>query len=319
MGTDRNGKPRECPTGLVFRQKNLELVGRAVNTLTEEQPMTLRQLFYRLVSAGALRNAQKEYKRLGHLMTRMREAGAIPRTWIVDHVRSTLKPSSWTGLADFAETVRDAYRKDFWASLGEHAEVFVEKDAVAGVIGPVTEEYDIRLHVCRGYSSVSFAGEIADLWARVERPIHAYYLGDFDPSGFDLERDLWQKLERYSGKVCVRRFGDIWVSDSSLAAIPNTWFYWTRLAVCADDFAEHDLIALPAKHSDNRSRAFIDEHGEDCAELDALAPSELRRRVEEAITAHIDPERWEQLQRVEQAEQKTLEQVMKRWRQRKLT
>jgi hypothetical protein len=127
--------------------------------------MTLRQLYYRLISAGMLRNDQKEYKRLGSVMTRLREAGEVPRTWIVDHIRSTLKPSSWTGLADFGESVRDCYRKDFWASLDHHVEVFVEKDAGAGTIQPVTERYDIALRVCRGYSSVSFAGEIADLWA----------------------------------------------------------------------------------------------------------------------------------------------------------
>src|SRR5262249_12065404 len=103
--------------------------------------MTLRQLYYRLVSSGHLANSQKEYKRLGNVMTRSREAGEVPRTWIVDHVRSTLKPSSWTGLADFGDTVREAYRKDFWASLDHHIEVFVEKDAVAGTIQPVTEEF----------------------------------------------------------------------------------------------------------------------------------------------------------------------------------
>src|SRR5262249_50970971 len=140
---------------------------------------------------------------LGNMLTRLREAGKVPRTWIVDHVRATLKPSSWSGLADFGDTVRDAYRKDFWASLEHHIEVFVEKDAIAGTIQRVTHKYDIALRVCRGYASVSFAGEIADEWQRIEKPIFAYYLGDFDPSGFDLERDLRAKLERYSGRPCV--------------------------------------------------------------------------------------------------------------------
>jgi hypothetical protein len=185
---------------VAFRQKNVRLHEAAVRVLRAERPMTLRQLYYRLVSAGVLANKQAEYKRLGSVMTRVREAGEVPRTWIVDHVRSTLKPPSWSGLADFADAVRDSYRLDFWASLGHHVEVFVEKDAVAGTIQPVTREYDIALRVCRGYSSVSFAGEIADLWAEVEKPIFAYYLGDFDPSGFDLERDLREKLERYSGR-----------------------------------------------------------------------------------------------------------------------
>src|SRR5262245_28424341 len=102
---------------LVFRAKNLLLCQSAVEVLKQECPMTLRQLYYRLVSAGVLANRQAEYKRLGHVMTRLRENGDVPRTWIVDHVRSTLKPSSWTGLDDFGETVRQVYRKDFWARL----------------------------------------------------------------------------------------------------------------------------------------------------------------------------------------------------------
>jgi hypothetical protein len=275
----------------LFRSKNQGLVDRAVGVLSDEKPMTLRQLFYRLVSAAILQNTPKEYKRLGAVMTTLREAGEVPRTWIVDHVRATLKPSSWTGLADFGDTVREAYRKDFWASLGHHVEILVEKDAIAGTIQPVTAEFDIALRVVRGYSSVSFAGEIADEWLRIEKPIYAYYLGDFDPSGFDLERDLQGKLTRYSGRVA----------------------YWNRLAVQQTDFSEHDLVRLPVKHSDRRARGFVERHGSDCAEVDALPPNELRRRVREAIISHIDQVRWSKLQEVEQAERETLAKVMERW------
>src|SRR5215831_8495355 len=107
---------------LVLRAKNRDLYDKALEVLAEEHPVTLRQLFYRLVSAGALKNSQAEYYRLGALMTRAREEKQVPRSWIVDHVRATLKPSSWSGLADYADTVRDCYRKDFWASLPHHVE-----------------------------------------------------------------------------------------------------------------------------------------------------------------------------------------------------
>src|SRR5262245_32341611 len=208
----------------LFRGKNRSLAERGAQVLGEDHPMTLRQLYYRLVSAGDLKNDQKQYKRLGAVMTRLREAGAVPRNWLVDHVRATLKPSSWTGLADFGESVRRCYRKDFWASQDDLVEVFVEKDAVAGTIQPITHENDIALRVCRGYASVSFAGEVAGLWAEVAKPIHAYYLGDFDPSGFDLERDLREKLERYSGRECLP-------ADE----VDENSFSWTRLAVDATD------------------------------------------------------------------------------------
>src|SRR5215469_6654256 len=125
----------------VFRSKNKSLAQSAIELLEAEKPMTLRQLFYRLISAGELTNSKAEYQRLGGVMTRVRESGDVPLSWLVDHTRATLKPSSWTGLADFADTVRQAYRKDFWASLPHHVEILVEKDAVAGTIQPVTDEY----------------------------------------------------------------------------------------------------------------------------------------------------------------------------------
>jgi hypothetical protein len=123
----------------LFRAKNQVLAEAAAEILEQERPMTLRQLYYRLISAGHLRNAQSEYKRLGAVMTRLREDNYVPRTWLVDHTRSTLKPSSWSGLADFGDSVRESYRKDFWAQQEHDLHIFVEKDAVAGTIQPVTD------------------------------------------------------------------------------------------------------------------------------------------------------------------------------------
>jgi hypothetical protein len=274
-----------------FRGKNRLLLSEAVATLRREQPMTLRQLFYQLVSAGRLSNSQKEYKRLGGVMTRLREAGDVPFAWLVDHVRATLKPSSWSGLADFGDTVRQAYRKDLWAQMPCHIEVFVEKDAIAGTIQPVTREYDVALQVCRGYASLSFVGEIAAQWSEIEKAVHAYYLGDYDPSGFDIERDLREKLSRYSGRS----------------------FEWSRLAVSEADFDLHDLIALPVKNTDKRARAFHTQHGNRCAEVDALPPTELRHRVRQAIESHIEPTRWARLQEVERLERETLGGLVGMW------
>ena len=190
-----------------------------------------------------------------------------------------------------------ATRLDFWASLPHHVEVFVEKDAVAGTIQPVTEKYDVGLQVCRGYASVSFAGEIADQWAEIRKPIFAYYLGDFDPSGFDIERDLRAKIERYSGRAAD--------GDPDLAHAKN--FIWQRIGVTEEDFDAHNLVRLPVKHKDNRAAGFIKEHGEACAEIDAIPPTELRRRVRDAILLHVDRERWARLQQIEAAEQETLD------------
>jgi hypothetical protein len=280
--------------------KNTALLADAIDVLQVEQPCTLRQLYYRLVSRGAIPNAQSAYQRLGTLMTRAREKGLISRRWIVDHTRATHKPSSWTGLTDFSDTVRTAYRKDFWASLDHHVEIFVEKDAVAGTIQPVTADNDVALHVCRGYSSVSFAGEIAEEWQQIKKPIFAYYLGDFDPSGYDIERDLREKLERYSGRWCY--------DDTPDPGLDG--FSWVRLGVKPEDFEDFDLVRLPIKHSDCRAQGFIAQHGDAGAEIDAIPPTELRRRVAEAIDSHIDVERWNKLLHVERLERNTWNTVL---------
>ena len=205
-----------------FRGDSNTLAAILCQEAVEMHPITLRGLFYRVVSTGFLASTDDEhYKRVGRLVTQLRRKGLIPYSWIVDSMRSTDKPSSWSGLGDFAETVRSAYRKDFWEHMPCYAHVFTEKDAIAGVVQPVTREYDIRLSPIRGYTSESFAWGIADQWKKIDKPIFAAYLGDYDPSGFDIERDLRAKLADLSGKE----------------------FEWVRLGVNESDFKEaHTVI-----------------------------------------------------------------------------
>jgi hypothetical protein len=167
----------------------------------------------------------------------------------------------------------------------------VEKDAIAGVLSPVTHQFDVALSPIRGYTSVSFAHEIAELWNRIDKPIHCYYLGDYDPRGFDLERDIRAKLERY----CDREFT------------------WHRLGVNREDFEAFDLITLKPKKGDKCTPRFVAEHGSRCAEVDAIPVTELRRRVEEAIAGHIDEDEWLRLRRVEQREKETVDAWAANW------
>lgn len=272
-----------------FTRKNLPLAIVATDILHREKPITLRGLFYRVVSAGWLPSTDRQhYTRLGRMMTTLREAGCVPFDWLVDNLRNSIKPSSWSGLGDFADTVRDAYRMDFWARLPEYVHIFCEKDAIAGVIAPVTREFDVALSPIRGYVSLSFAHQIASTWSEIEKPIFAYYLGDFDPSGFDLERDLRHKLDRYCDRPIL----------------------WERLAVNADDFEAFGLLPLRAKTSDRRYASFVAEHGTRCAELDALPATEIRARVRNAIERHIPSEEWERLRRIEAAERESFHRVM---------
>jgi hypothetical protein len=275
--------------GAGFRSKNLLFAIVASQIAMEQHPITLRGLFYQLVSAGWLPSTDKKhYDRTKLVMKTLRESKIVPFSWLVDNLRATDKPSSWSGLEDFAETVRDAYRKDFWGRMPSYVHIICEKDAIAGVLQPITRQYDVRLSPIRGYASISFAAEIADIWNRITKPIFAFYLGDFDPSGFDLERDIREKLTRY----CKHPF------------------IWTRLAVNREDFATFDLIPLEAKKKDRRYAKFVAEHGAECAEMDAIPADELRQRVERSILHHVDQTKWERLQRTEQLEKETLASIV---------
>lgn len=264
-----------------FQSKNLMLAIVATDILASENPMTLRGLFYRVVSAGWLPSTDdKHYRLLGRVMTILREARVVPFRWVVDGIRSTIKPSSWSGLMDFAETTKEAYRKNFWSGLDDYVHIFCEKDAMSGAIAPVTEKYDVSLSVLRGFSSVSYVHEIASRWRNIEKPIFAFYLGDCDPSGMELERDMQEKLRKYSER----------------------FFFWRRLAVTQEDFSEFNLFPLELKMRDPRAKRFLDQGYTQCAELDAIPAQVLRDRIEQEILLHIPSDQWQKLQHIEELE-----------------
>jgi len=257
----------------------------------DNKPLTVRGLMYQAVSCGLLPDTSvRSYDTVVRLCGAMRRQGLIGYDAIVDNVRSTQKPSSWSGLDDFADTVRDAYRRDFWASLDNYCHVICEKDAIAGTLSPVTREFDVPLSPIRGYISDTYAWELGARWACIDKPIYVFYLGDYDPSGFDLEQNAMRKLLKHAG--------------SSARVV------WNRLGVNLPDFGNHNLVRLEPKASDTRTPSFIRKHGNHCAEVDALPPPELRRRVKDSIQQLIPAERWDSLRRVEALERATFGELL---------
>jgi hypothetical protein len=164
--------------------------------LENERPMTVRQVFYQLVTLGVIDKTEAEYKRtVCRLLTRMRTDGVIPYGWISDNTRWMRKPRTYSGLDAALETTARAYRKSLWDEQDAYVEIWCEKDALAGVIYRITEKWDVPLMVTRGYSSLSFLYEAAQAMP-TDKPIHLYYLGDFDPSGVDAERSAEERLRK---------------------------------------------------------------------------------------------------------------------------
>ncbi len=269
---------------------NLPLACCAAEYLSANHPDTVRGVMYQMVSNTPFLadTSDPSYNRVQRLLSRLRENGTIPFEWIVDNVRRTIKPSSWSGLHDYVETVRDCYRLDFWSRLPAYVEIIVEKDTVAGKLAPVTQEFDVPLHPLRGYSSSSFAWQISQAWREIIKPITVYYTGDFDPSGLQMEEDIRDKLRRYSGQN----------------------FAWRRLAVLAEHFEVYGITPLPIKSGDKRKRWFTDRYGHDCAEVEAIPATDLRSIVRKAIESHIPPGAWERLRAVEQAELESWQQSL---------
>jgi hypothetical protein len=252
--------------------------------LSREQPITVRGAMYRAIGILIEDSSEPNYDCIKNLILKMRRLGLIPYSYISDSTRRRLKPSSWSGLADFAETVAQAYRKNLWERQSDYIEIFVEKDAMAGVVEPVTDDYDVTLNVIRGNCSETFIYRVAEIWKQIRKPIHVYYLGDHDPNGLKIEEDLYRRLEGF-GVVITK---------------------WQRLAITRADFTNPEVIGFPIKKKGHPStwQPYVDIYGDRGVEVDALPAIEIRQRVEQAILSHIDQNEWETLQLIEAEERK---------------
>jgi hypothetical protein len=160
-----------------------------------DQPMTVRQVFYRAVSAGLVAKTEAEYKTtVGRLLVEMRRTGEMPYGWIADNTRWMRKPRTWHGLRDMLDARAQLYRRALWDSQDCRCEVWLEKDALAGVVYDVTGPWDVPLMVTRGYPSLSFLHEAAEAINDDWKDAVIFYLGDHDPSGEDIPRHVEEEL-----------------------------------------------------------------------------------------------------------------------------
>ena len=171
------------------RRTKAEIAGirdAIVDILSEDNPQTVRQVFYALTVKGVIAKAEMEYHRtVIRLLVEMRETNKIPFTWIADNTRWQRKPATFTGLEACLSSTSKFYRRDLWAAMPVYVEVWCEKDALAGVLMQETEIYDVPLMVSRGYSSLSFLHSAAEAIAANGKPAYIYHFGDLDPSGVD--------------------------------------------------------------------------------------------------------------------------------------
>ena len=250
--------------------------------LSEDNPQTVRQVFYALTVRGAIKKAEIEYQRtVIRLLTEMREAGDIPFEWIADNTRWQRKPATFIGLDACLKSTAKFYRRDLWAHMPVYVEVWCEKDALAGVLMKETEIYDVPLMVAKGYSSISFLHSAAEAIASYGKPAHVYHFGDLDPSGVDAARDIEAKLRRYA---------------------PDAEIHFERPAVTREQVEQWDLPTRPTKMTDTRAKKFTGTS----VELDAIPAQQLRGLVRECIERHVDQQQLALLRVAEASERELL-------------
>lgn len=240
--------------------------------------VSVRQLYYRLVAAGSIPNEAKQYDLVQDLVTKARYAGLIDWDSIEDRNREPMKHAEYKDGRDVLQQAAGGFRLDRWANQPFYVELWVEKAALAGVLAPICNDYHITLMVNRGYSSASAMKESADriTWRSEatkdaphgHRPV-VLYVGDHDPSGSDMVRDIKDRLLEFK---CPP-----WLDVRALAL---TW----------DQIQKYDPPPNPVKITDARAAAYIAKYGEFSWEVDALPPNDLDLLVRQAVSAYIDKE-----------------------------
>jgi hypothetical protein len=230
------------------RATKAEMQGRLAglkDIVAAQRPMTVRQVFYQAEVVGLVPKTEAGYRQVGNALVAMRRSGEIPFSWITDGTRLRRHPRTFSGIEAALQHTADCYRKALWDGADVHCEIWCEKDALSGVIYPITSQYDVSLMTARGYSSLSFLAGAAEEITEIGKPAYIYHLGDYDPSGQDAARKIEEELRELA---------------------PDAEIHFERLAVTPEQIERWNFPTRPTKQSDSRAKGF----GDISVELDAI-------------------------------------------------
>jgi hypothetical protein len=249
--------------------------------VADMRPMTVRQVFYQAPVRDLIEKSEAGYWQVQVDLVQMRRAGYLPHGWLADNTRWQRKPQTFRNVAAALEHTAEFYRRDLWADADKYVEIWLEKDALSGVVYPITAEYHVPLMVARGYASLSFLHEAAEYINDLDVPAYIYHLGDFDPSGVNAGEAIEATLREMA---------------------PDAEIYFERLAVTPEQITQWELPSRPTRKSDSRAKRF----GPISVELDAIEPDRLRDLVYTAIERHLPPEQLRVLKVAEESERELL-------------
>lgn len=282
-----------------FRQQALETITQAESIIEQYQAqgfnLTLRQLYYQFVARVLIPNTEQSYTRLGNIISDARRAGLIDWDAIVDRTRYLRKLSSWDKPQSILESARDSYHRDLWANQDRRLEVWIEKDALVGVIEDICQRNDVPFFSCRGYVSDSemWAGAMRSLRHRDNgQDVLILHLGDHDPSGIDMTRDIETRLKLFMF------YRNIEVK---------------RIALTMEQIDELNPPPNPAKITDSRYASYASEYGMESWELDALEPQYIVDLIEEYISRNKNLDSWNEAIKEQEAEREQIATIIKKW------
>ncbi len=266
-----------CYKDIKLRGASLLVVERANDILHEyaEQgfDLTLRQLYYQFVSRGLIANNIREYKKLGSIVNDARLAGLIDWDHIVDRTRNVRSTPHWRKPSEIIAACAEQFRIDKWKAQQHRIEVWIEKDALIGVIEGVCRDLDVPYFSCRGYVSQSEIHEAAKdrliPYQEVGQDTTIIHLGDHDPSGIDMSRDIQDRLKMF-----------------------GAWTEVVRIALNRDQVDQYNPPPNPAKLTDSRAEQYVREHGDESWELDALEPSVIGALIRKHALERRDEKLW---------------------------
>jgi hypothetical protein len=281
-----------------FSPRIQEAIDSANEIIAEYQAdgyqLTLRQLYYQFVSRGLLPNKKQSYDNLGTWISDARLAGQIDWKAIEDRTRNVRYNNHWENPSDLLNWAADEYGFDLWENQPERVEIWVEKEALAGVIERPSREWDVSWFCCRGYVSQSEMWRAALRLMRYQRSfqdVTVIHLGDHDPSGIDMTRDIKTKLGLFG------------VSPVNVE----------RIALNMDQIEELQPPPAPAKVSDSRFESYAEQFGTQSWELDALDPAYLNRIITNAIQDHCDIAKLEDERNRQDEERDRIREIAEEW------
>jgi hypothetical protein len=250
-------------------------------------------LYYQFVSRDLIPNTVQSYKSLGDVVNDGRLAGLIDWDAIEDRTRNLRSSPHWSSPRSIVRACADQFAVDLWDTQENYVECWIEKDALVGVIEGICNELDVPHFACRGYTSQS------EMWGAAQRLIEReqrgkkttiVHLGDHDPSGIDMTRDIQDRLELFGSTAVIH-----------------------RIALVFEQIEQYNPPPNPAKTTDARYQSYANKYGDESWELDALEPRVIVDLIREAVEDRIDQDAWEEALERQQTGRDQLGKVSRRW------